>query len=144
MINLIHDTWIPVRRKNGTVTNIAPWQVTECSENQELIELASVRPDFNGALIQFLIALLQTTCAPEDSRQWRTWFKNSPKPDELKARFEQIAYAFNLDGNGFRFMQDIGLPIDEIGVSIGSLLIETPGENTKKENKDHSPHIRKL
>ena len=63
-MNLIHDAWIPIRRKHGEETRIAPWEVTTRYSDDPVVALAAPRPDFNGALIQFLIGLLQTTCAP--------------------------------------------------------------------------------
>ncbi len=136
-MNLIQDAWIPVRRKTGEVVRIAPWQVTE-GNGEENVELAAPRPDFNGALIQFLIALLQTACPPKNIGVWREWLKSSPKPDQLKKVFEPFAKVFELDGDGPRFMQDLTLKTKDLetnGISV--LLIETPGENAKKKNTDH-------
>ena len=80
-MNLITDAWIPVRHKNGKVNRIAPWQITE--GEGVITVLASPRPDFNGALIQFLIGLLQTTFAPKNPREWRKWFQQPPGTEEL-------------------------------------------------------------
>ncbi|MFH1096720.1 MAG: type I-E CRISPR-associated protein Cse1/CasA, partial [Candidatus Desantisbacteria bacterium] len=132
-MNLINDEWIPVRLKNSTIRTIAPWQITE----EEIIELASPRPDFNGAMIQFLIGLLQTTCAPEYPKDWRQRLTNPPTSEELKQAFTPIQHAFNLDGEKPRFMQDSSLAKEEGNCNIDALLIEVPGENTLKENKDH-------
>ncbi len=101
-MNLIHDAWIPVRRKNGEIVRIAPWQVTE-GNGEEYVELAAPRPDFNGALIQFLIGLLQTACPPKNAGVWREWLKNPPKPDVLKKAFESVAKVFELGGDGPHF-----------------------------------------
>ena len=141
-MNLIHDKWIPVRRKNGEKIKIAPWQITEdMGTNKEITELAAPRPDFNGAHIQFLIGLLQTTCAPQNIGEWRTWLNKPPSPDELKQCFEKVAFAFNIDGDGPRFMQEIDLSKDNAAMkdpwSIDQLLIEMPGDNTIKQNIDH-------
>ena len=106
-MNLIHDAWIPIRRKNGEETRIAPWEVTTRYSDDPIVALAAPRPDFNGALIQFLIGLLQTTCAPDSPRTWREWLRNPPSPEELHVKFEPVAYAFELDGDGPRFMQDL-------------------------------------
>ena len=79
-MNLIHDAWIPIRRMHGEETRIAPWEVTACYGDDPSVALAAPRPDFNGALIQFLIGILQTTCAPDSPRAWRTWSANRPLP----------------------------------------------------------------
>ena len=58
-MNLINDPWIPIRRKSGTQDIIVPWQLTETDD--PVIALSAPRPDFNGALMQFLVGLLQTS-----------------------------------------------------------------------------------
>jgi CRISPR system Cascade subunit CasA len=54
-MNLISDAWIPIRRKGGEEERIAPWEVTTRYSDDPIVALAAPRPDFNGALIQFLI-----------------------------------------------------------------------------------------
>ncbi|MDD5644430.1 MAG: type I-E CRISPR-associated protein Cse1/CasA [bacterium] len=138
-MNLINDVWIPAHRKNGEKIKITPWQITEdIGTDREIVELAAVRPDFNGALIQFLIGLLQTTCAPKGNSDWRNWLNNPPSADELKKKFEPVSFAFNLDGDGPRFMQDFYLEKDDKKTSkdIGKLLIDAPGEQALKKNTD--------
>ena len=138
-MNLIYDVWIPVRKKNGEKIKIAPWQVTQgIGTDNEIIELAAVRPDFNGALIQFLIGLLQTTCSPKGNSEWRQWLNNPPSADELKKKFDPITLAFNLDGDGARFMQDLTLNNEDKKTKeeIEKLFIDAPGDQTLKQNKD--------
>lgn len=57
MVHLLDDPWIPVTRKNGDRDYIAPYQITAEHDTNPVIELNAPRPDFNGALIQFLIAV---------------------------------------------------------------------------------------
>jgi CRISPR system Cascade subunit CasA len=146
-MNLINDPWIPIRRKSGKIERIAPWQITDGMGADEIIELAAPRPDFNGALIQFLIGLLQTTFAPESPRQWRQKFQTPPSSEELKKAFGSVAYAFELDGDGPRFMQDLTLE-DEVNTleekkreerikAISELLIDAPTGKTLEDNTDH-------
>ncbi len=159
-MNLISETWIPVRRADGSLDKIAPWQITDHigTDKSPIVAIATPRPDFDGALVQFLIGLLQTTCTPPDKMTWRKWRKEPPSIDELKARFEAMAFAFELEGDGPRFMQDMTLgPADFLKKSkkskknaavdaedqeegqtpIANLLIEAPGKITKDENRDH-------
>ncbi|MDP2906153.1 MAG: type I-E CRISPR-associated protein Cse1/CasA [Candidatus Omnitrophota bacterium] len=137
-MNLIHDVWIPVRRRSGAREKIAPWEVTDKYADDPILELAAVRPDFNGALIQFLIGLLQTTCAPQGDSDWRKWLNNPPPPVKLKEKFESVALAFNLDGDGPRFMQDLTIESEEkkTTVEVDNLLIDAPGENALMGNTD--------
>jgi CRISPR system Cascade subunit CasA len=66
-MNLITDPWIPVIRRNGP-DKIKPWQIAET--DNPVMELNAPRPDFQGALYQFLIGLVQTCFAPEDEDEW--------------------------------------------------------------------------
>ncbi|ABD41120.1 CRISPR-associated protein, Cse1 family [Methanospirillum hungatei JF-1] len=135
MIHLLHDAWIPVVRKNGDSGLIAPHQITSDYDTNPVIELNASRPDFNGALIQFLIGLIQTVCPPESDKEWTDRLDNVIPSDVLKGHFKQIQDAFSLDGKGPRFMQDISIG-DEKKNSVDGLLIEMPGENTVKKNTD--------
>lgn len=133
--NLIHDPWIPVRRQDKTRALIAPWQITEDFDSNPVIALDADRPDFNGALIQFLIGLVQTAMPPKDDRAWRAGLIQPPPASELQQAFEVVAFAFDMDGDGPRFMQDLALAEGEKR-EIGTLLIEAPGDNTLKKNTD--------
>lgn len=134
-MNLITDKWIPVMRKNGPDI-IKPWQIAEI-ENP-VIEINAPRPDFQGALYQFLIGLLQTCFAPEDEDEWLDCWKTMPTSHELKNAFEneKIQNVFDLDfKNGTGFMQVYDdfegewLPVEDL---IGGAL----SSNTRKGNKD--------
>jgi CRISPR system Cascade subunit CasA len=134
--NLIHERWIPVRRQDGTEERIAPWEVTQDLEQNPFIALAAPRPDFNGALIQFLIGLVQTTIAPKDDRAWRTGLTQLPEPARLKEAFESVAFAFDLDGTGPRFMQEARLKDGERHPA-SYLLIDAPTKKPRNDNTDH-------
>ena len=135
MFNLLDEKWIPVRRRSGLLDNIAPWQIAEGTDPPLHIE--SPRPDFDGALIQFLIGLVQTAAAPASARDWRKAFDTKPDPQELRDKFNQYKDAFNLDGPGPRFMQDLTLTPDEgVDMPVAALLIESPGEKTVEDNSD--------
>lgn len=134
--NLIDERWIPVTRRDGTKTMIAPWEVTEQFAENPVVSLDAPRPDFNGALIQFLIGLVQTVAAPQNASEWRKRLTEPPTPDELKEKFAAVRHAFELGGDGPRFMQDMDR-LEGKEWDIASLLIGYPGENTLKFNKDH-------
>ncbi len=134
--NLIDEQWIPVKRRDGTPDMIAPWEVTEKFLENPVVALNAPRPDFNGALIQFLIGLVQTTAAPANRIEWKQRLSSPPVPDLLKVRFLSVHDSFELGGEKTRFMQDYEgfeckpKPIDWI-------LIGAPTENTLVENRDH-------
>ena len=141
-MNLIYDPFIPVLRKSGKKEKIAPWQITEIED--PIIALNAPRPDFNGALMQFLIGLLQTSIMPTEDQWWEWLEKEIPIPDKLKQHLKKYAFAFETAGTP-AFMQDFdnleNLKSKKKGENdpkpIEWLLIDAPGENTIKENKDH-------
>ncbi len=134
-MNLINDAWIPIRRKSDKHELIAPWQLTETKD--PVIALVAPRPDFNGALMQFLIGLLQTTATPSNEDKWLDWLEKPPSPEKLKEHFSHYDYAFELQGEKGSFMQDFESFDSKSVNSLAELLIDSPGSNTVKENKDH-------
>src|SRR5713226_3112872 len=135
-MNLVTQNWIPVQRKDGARERIAPWQLTENHQSNPVVSLDAPRADFNGALIQFLIGLIQTAAPPKDEGRWEESFLSPPTPETLKQAFAPVAPFFNLAGDGPRFMQDFDLQ-DSEKKNIATLLIETPGDNTLRNNTDH-------
>ena len=146
-MNLIEDRWIPVGRRSGKVEHIAPSQLTDGFADDPFIRLALPRPDFNGALIQFLVGLLQTHYAPKSPREWRQRLRQPPPPEELENALSSIAEGFHLDGHGPRFLQDLTLE-QEISKlkpgerakrlsGISGLLITSPTGKTLEDNTDH-------
>ena len=134
-MNLINDAWIPVVRAKSGKGVIAPWQVAE--KDDPVMELAAPRPDFQGALYQFLIGLLQTGFAPEDQDEWLEYWDTPPDAGELRKRLEALAEAFEFDSpTGPVFMQDFAL-VDGETKGIAALLIDAPGGKTVRENLDH-------
>lgn len=134
--NLIDEKWIPVKRRDGTPDTIRPWEVTDGFVDNPVVSLNAPRPDFNGALIQFLIGIVQTTFAPANKIEWKNKLRTPPTPDQLKVPFTKVRHAFELGGDGPRFMQDFN-KLKVLSGAIGGLLIDTPGENALKKNTDH-------
>ena len=136
VFNLIDTPWLPVKRRSGDVETISPWQVTDRIEADPIIAFAWPRPDFNGAAHEFLIGLLATAAAPADDDEWEDWWLRPPTPSLLEQSFARIAVAFDLDGPGARFLQDMDvLEAAEIK-AVSTLLIDTPGKNTLSNNAD--------
>ncbi|HNH62040.1 MAG TPA: type I-E CRISPR-associated protein Cse1/CasA [Thauera aminoaromatica] len=133
-MNLIEDQWMPVRRKDGSRDWIAPDRLS----NPDIVVFDADRADFNGALMQFAIGLLQTTAAVESSTTWRQHLASPPDAQTLRDWFAPVAEAFNLDGDGPRFMQDAALATETSALNpVSALLIESPGENALRNNSDH-------
>ena len=133
-MNLLNERWLPVRCRNGERSWISPDQLAD----PEFLAFAADRADFNGALAQFAIGLLQTTTPIDDPVSWRCLFEAPPDAVTLKTWFAPVEAAFEFDGDGPRFMQDFNLRAGGGATcDIGALLIESPGANTVKKNRDH-------
>jgi CRISPR system Cascade subunit CasA len=138
-MNLLDEAWIPVRRDNGKQDWITPLQISDPT----IISLDARRPDFNGALIQFLIGLVQTTTPMDSEIEWKQWNEQPPTAEQLQQWFEPVREAFVFDGDGARFMQDFGLRTGGIKDNDGSwrnisgLLIDAPAGKSLDDNTDH-------
>ena len=136
MFNLLDAPWLPVRRRSGAVEHIPPCRITDCIDEDPCVAFAWPHPDFNGAAHEFLIGLLSTTAAPVDDDEWDDWWLEPPSPDVLQERFSRIADAFDLDGPGPRFLQDLD-PLEDVeDKQTATLLIDTPGAQTLRNNAD--------
>ena len=136
VFNLVDEPWLPLRRRSGAVEYIQPWRITDRIGEDPYVAFAWPRPDFNGAAHEFLIGLLSTAAAPEDDEAWDDWWLEPPSADVLERRFSAVAHAFNLDGPGPRFLQDVD-PLEGAGdKEVAALLIDTPGAQTLRNNAD--------
>lgn len=131
-MNLLSAPWLPFKLRDGQIEYRPPTAIADA----EVIDLAMPRADFQGAAYQWLIGLLQTALAPEDHDDWLELLGQPPDGKQLEAAFSSLAPAFEFDGDGPRFMQDFDL-LDSVKPStISGLLIDAPGGNTAKENRD--------
>ncbi len=131
-MSLLEELPFELVRKDGSRRRAAFFEITDAAWT----DIWSPRPDFRGAAYQFLIGVLQTALAPEDQEHWQELWDTPPTEAELQAALAPYASAFNLDGNSWRFMQDNDLG-DVESKSIANLLIESPGDNTIRKNRDH-------
>lgn len=132
MISLLTEAWLPVRRRNGQVDWITAQQLSE----PDIVCFAAHRADFNGALAQWAIGLLQTTAPVPDDSSWAKLLASPPPAAELARWFAPCAPAMVLDGDGARFMQDLGLA-DGAECTIDALLIDAAGGSAIDKNTDH-------
>jgi CRISPR system Cascade subunit CasA len=131
--HLLHDTWIPVRRRSGAFGRIRPCDLSD--QTDPAVEIDIPRADLRLALEEFLIGLLTTACPPGGIGAWQRWHEDPPTPEELAKALAPFESAFGFDGAGARFMQDAG----DLGAEtspVSGLLIEQPGANTEKNNTD--------
>jgi CRISPR system Cascade subunit CasA len=132
--NLIDQPWLPARRADGNGEYIRPADITSEIGTNPVVAIEWPRADFRVASIEFLIGLIATGCPPmDDEEAWIKGWESPPTPAELAAAFEPIAHAFELDGPGARFLQDLDDLPGEPDIP-ETLLIEAPGENTRRKN----------
>ncbi len=133
-MNLIEELWLPVQRTDGSIDWIKPCQITE----PDIVAFAANRPDFNGALAQLMIGLLQTTTLIDDEGDWDDLLVSPPDAGVLSKWFAPVSAAFELDGNGPRFMQDFDLDANEgAEMTVDALLIDAAGASAIDKNTDH-------
>lgn len=133
-MNLIQSTWVPVVTQEERRLRIAPWQIAELVN----LDVVTPRPDFQGALYQLLIGILQTALMPADHDEWLELWQSPPTSERLRAAFSPLIDAFELftQTNHPAFLQDLDMPDGE-QKPIEALLIEAPGGKTRKDNLDH-------
>lgn len=127
--NLLEEAWIPVKGRTELI------KICEIV-HPDILGLDAPRADFNAALMQFLIGLLQTVFVPDTPRTWRNFYSNPPTETALQDKLNTIKEAFYLDGDGYRFMQDISIKDKGNHASILKLLPGLVGDNTVKKNMD--------
>ena len=122
MLNLINDPWIPVIRTGGEVV-LRPDQIAQA----DMEKLNWPRADLNLACMELLIGLvyLAHPCANRAA---------PPDAATLRAALAPLAPAFNLLGNGPRFLQDMK-PLGEPNPP-DMLFIDSAGILTAKKNTD--------
>jgi CRISPR system Cascade subunit CasA len=131
-MNLLTDPWLPFRHQDGRIEYRPPSALAD----PDVLDLALPRADFQGAAWQLLIALLQTAMTPKDTDAWLDRYQTPPSVAELDELLAPFASAFELDGDGPRFMQDLD-PLDDVkDAPVAGLLIDSPGANGIKNNTD--------
>lgn len=101
-LNLITDTWIPVIDSSGAPRLIAPWQMADAS----LLRPDWPRADLNIACLELLIGLVALADPPAHVDDWQD--RQTPEAERLCERLLPFAPAFDLLGEGPRFMQELG------------------------------------
>ena len=127
--NLLSDAWVPVKGRSELI------RVCEIVQ-ADIIVLDAPRADFNAALMQFLIGIVQTVFAPEDEIDWDDYYEEPPSEAELQTKLDTVKEAFYLDGDGVRFMQDTSIQEKKNLKPIEEIIFGAPGDSTKSKNSD--------
>lgn len=127
MLNLITESWIPVRRKLGADL-IRPDQIAE----PDILAPDWPRPDLNLACLELLVGLVYLACPPDGAD---AWVSEQPDAEKLRRALAPLAPAFELLGDGPRFLQDLE-PLTGTPSPPDMLFIDSAGDNTAKKNAD--------
>ncbi|WP_071676021.1 type I-E CRISPR-associated protein Cse1/CasA [Nioella nitratireducens] len=131
-LNLISNSWIPVRMEDGSTRVIAPHQMADPS----IAAPDWPRADLNLACYEFLVGLVFMTCPPTNLRDWA---HNRPDQALLQERLSAFLTAFDLLGDGPRFLQDRD-HLNGAPSSTDMLFIDSAGGNAAKNNADLMVH----
>lgn len=136
--DLRREAWIPWRRRSGVLECGPPATLVSRIHDDPVVALAAPRPDFDGALQEFLIGLLTAALQPLDERAWLALWREPPSETALQAALDALPHAFNLDGDGPRFFQDLSKVdlADADEKAMDQLLIDSPGDQGVSLNKD--------
>lgn len=126
--DLLEERWLPVLRRSGRMDRIAPTEIAEATDPP--VRVQSARPDFDAALTEMLIGLLQTSFTPKDDDEWEEVYEKGIEPTDLARRFEPFRGAFRLGGEGPRFMQDLTVHQDHQDVKPVVALLMDEGQSS--------------
>lgn len=131
-MDLITEPWLPVVCRSGARRKIS---IVDLMDNS-ILDVDYPRADFQGAAWQLLIGILQCTVAPEDEEDWEEVWKEGMKDTDWKQALKAIMPAMQFGPQKPAFLQSFD-PLDSDNSAISGLLIDAPGGNTLKLNKDH-------
>ncbi len=98
--------WLPLRRRSGATEWRSIASIVSDMNGDPFVSVASPRPDFDGAVTEFLIGLLTAAFMVPAEPEWRSLWHTPPSESALQARLDALPPAFDLDGDGPRFLQD--------------------------------------
>ncbi|MBC6442685.1 MAG: type I-E CRISPR-associated protein Cse1/CasA [Rhodobacteraceae bacterium] len=134
MFNLIKIPWIPVVCRDGKKRKIAPWQMAA----HDVLRPNWPRPDMNIACYELLIGMIFLADPPINRGDWSG--RQNPDPEHLKKKLEPFTGAFNLLGDGHRFLQDTDPLEGEEEKPVDMLFIDSAAHKTIEDNKDLMVH----
>ncbi len=137
--NLLTDPFFPIITRSGASRMVRFAELAQVDGDDAPVDFDWPRPDFNIAAFEFAIGVAMLAFAPQDHDEWLELWQNPPSEQKITADIAFLTHAFNLDGDGPRFLQDFA-PIEGEANPIEALLIDTPGANGQKENKDLLTH----
>ena len=139
MLNLVLDSWIPVRERGRPSSERPRLAAPHELAAEDVTGLCWSRADFNLSCRELMTGMLQLAMPPRDDEEWfHHW--QQPDPEKWRRALEPWAPYFFLGGRGPRFAQDIEPFEDTIRPDrirpAASLLYDSPGMRTAAQNAD--------
>ncbi len=131
-MDLTKEKWLPVIFSSGEKTRISLSGLLDDS----IQDVAWPRPDFQGAAWQMLIGILQCCVAPEDEDDWEEVWHEGIEAEAWSQGLASLSPALQFGEQKPSFLQSFE-PLDSDNGVISGLLIDAPGGNALKLNKDH-------
>ncbi|MBZ6728451.1 MAG: type I-E CRISPR-associated protein Cse1/CasA [Klebsiella grimontii] len=131
-MDLTREKWLPVIFSSGEKKKISLLDLLD----NHIQDIAYPRPDFQGAAWQMLIGILQCTVAPEDKEEWADIWSDGIECENWILALQTLSCALQFGEQKPSFLQSFD-PLDSEYGAIAGLLVDAPGGNTLKLNKDH-------
>lgn len=131
-MDLILEKWLPVTLSSGEKTKVSLAALID----DNIIDVAWPRADFQGAAWQMLIGIMQCAVPPEDESDWKRVWKKGFADGQWEKGLSAISIALRFGPQKPSFLQSFD-SLDSDSGAISGLLIDAPGGNTLKLNKDH-------
>jgi CRISPR system Cascade subunit CasA len=131
-MDLTKEKWLPVIFSSGEKIKISLSELLD----DRIRDVAWPRADFQGAAWQMLIGILQCTVAPEDDDEWEDVWHEGIDAEAWSQGLASLSPALQFGEQKPSFLQSFE-PLESDNGTISGLLIDAPGGNTLKLNKDH-------
>lgn len=139
--NLLVDPFFPVVTSSGRKRWISFAELAQ-TDGDAPIEFDWPRPDFNIASYEFSVGVLAVAFQPSHEL-WQKLWSEPPTRGILETQLKPLIPAFELGGDGPRFMQDFEAFCTNDPNPIESLLVDTPGVNGQNKNADLLTHRKR-
>jgi CRISPR system Cascade subunit CasA len=136
--NLLQDPFFPVITRSGLREWLSFAELAEVGAD-EPVEFDWPRADLNIAALEFAIGVATLAFRPQKPSDWVKLWRAPPGPEAIRVALAPFMPAFVFDGDGPRFLQELG-GLDGETTPIEALLIDTPGANGRKKNADVLTH----
>jgi CRISPR system Cascade subunit CasA len=136
--NVLENSFFPVLTRSGRRVWL-PFSELAATGDDEPIDFDWPRADFNIAALEFAIGVATLAFQPLKPTDWERLWDEPPGPEATRSAVARFAPAFAVDGQGPRFLQELG-GLEGETTPIEALLIDTPGANGQKKNADVLTH----